>query len=131
VVVHVFNTNTWEAEAGGSLSWRLHSQGYTEKPCLERKKGRREGRKKGGLERECESATGKRTDYSSRGPVFNSYMMAHNHQPSVMGSDALFWPAWVCVYRASHIEIKSKQRLEANLEYMRTFLHGPLVISWT
>ena len=29
VVVHAFNPSTWEAEAGGFLSF----QGYTEKPC--------------------------------------------------------------------------------------------------
>jgi hypothetical protein len=43
VVEHAFNSSTWEAEAGGFLSWRpagLQSefqdrQAYTEKPCLE------------------------------------------------------------------------------------------------
>jgi hypothetical protein len=47
VVVHAFNPSTWEAEAGGFLSsrsaWCLQSefqdsQGYTEKPCLEKPK---------------------------------------------------------------------------------------------
>jgi hypothetical protein len=42
VVVHAFNSSTWEAEAGGFLSsrpaWSQDSQGYTEKPCLERPK---------------------------------------------------------------------------------------------
>jgi hypothetical protein len=44
VVVHVFNPNIWEAEAGGFLSSRpslqsefQDSQGYTEKPCLKKK----------------------------------------------------------------------------------------------
>ena len=45
VVAHVFNPRTWEAEAGGFLSQGqpglqsefLNSQGYTEKPCLEKK----------------------------------------------------------------------------------------------
>jgi hypothetical protein len=45
VVAHAFNSNTWEAEAGGFLSRGQpglqsefqDSQGYTEKPCLENK----------------------------------------------------------------------------------------------
>jgi hypothetical protein len=46
VVAHAFHLSTWEEEAGGFLS-RGHpslqsefqdSQGYTEKPCLEKKK---------------------------------------------------------------------------------------------
>jgi hypothetical protein len=45
VVAHAFNPSTWEAEAGGFLSLRpaclqsefQDSQGYTEKPCLEKK----------------------------------------------------------------------------------------------
>jgi hypothetical protein len=43
VVAHTFNPRTWEAEAGGFLSSRpawstefQDSQGYTEKPCLEK-----------------------------------------------------------------------------------------------
>jgi hypothetical protein len=44
VVAHVFNPSTREAEAGGLLSLRpawsqsefQDSQGYTEKPCLEK-----------------------------------------------------------------------------------------------
>jgi hypothetical protein len=43
-VAHAFNPSTWEAEAGGFLSSRpawstsefQDSQGYTEKPCLEK-----------------------------------------------------------------------------------------------
>jgi hypothetical protein len=43
VVVHTFNPSTWEAEAGGFLSSGLQSefqdsQGYTEKPCLGKRK---------------------------------------------------------------------------------------------
>jgi hypothetical protein len=46
VVVHTFNPSTWEAEAGEFLSSRpawstsefQDSQGYTEKPCLEKPK---------------------------------------------------------------------------------------------
>jgi hypothetical protein len=45
VVAHAFNPSTREAEAGGSLSSRpawstefQDSQGYTEKPCLEKQK---------------------------------------------------------------------------------------------
>jgi hypothetical protein len=33
----------------------------------------------------------KRTGYSSRGPEFNSQQAHGGSQPSVMGSDALFW----------------------------------------
>jgi hypothetical protein len=43
VVAHAFNPSIWEAEAGGFLSLRpawskefQDSQGYTEKPCLEK-----------------------------------------------------------------------------------------------
>jgi hypothetical protein len=42
VVVHAFNSSTWEAEAGRFLSsrpaWFQDSQSYTEKPCLEKPK---------------------------------------------------------------------------------------------
>jgi hypothetical protein len=48
VVVHGFNPSTWEAEAGGFLSSRPawstkwhDSQGYTEKPCLKKKKNKK------------------------------------------------------------------------------------------
>jgi hypothetical protein len=34
----------------------------------------------------------KSTDCSSRGPEFNSQQPYGGSQPSVMGSDALFWP---------------------------------------
>jgi hypothetical protein len=46
-VVHDFNPSTWEAEAGGFLSFRgqcglqsefQDSQDYTEKPCLKKQK---------------------------------------------------------------------------------------------
>jgi hypothetical protein len=38
VVAHAFNPRTWEAEAGRFLSSRQFqdSQGYIEKPCLEK-----------------------------------------------------------------------------------------------
>jgi hypothetical protein len=45
VMAHAFNPSTWEAEAGGFLSLRpawftefQDSQGYTEKPCLGKKR---------------------------------------------------------------------------------------------
>ena len=46
MVAHAFNPSKWETEAGGFLSSRppglqsefQDSQGYTEKPCLEKKK---------------------------------------------------------------------------------------------
>jgi hypothetical protein len=54
VVVHAFNPSIWEAEAGGFLSSSQpglqsefqDSQGYTEKPCLEKpkKKKKKKGR---------------------------------------------------------------------------------------
>jgi hypothetical protein len=37
LVAYTFNLSTWEAEAGRFLSSRPASQGYTEKPCLEKK----------------------------------------------------------------------------------------------
>jgi hypothetical protein len=53
VVVHAFNPSTQEAEAGGFLSSRLaglqsefqDSQGYTEKPCLEKNKKQKQTNK--------------------------------------------------------------------------------------
>jgi hypothetical protein len=54
VVAHAFNPGTWEAEAGGFLSSRpawstefQDSQGYTEKPCLGKRKKEKEGKKEG------------------------------------------------------------------------------------
>jgi hypothetical protein len=45
VVAHAFNPSTWEAQAGGFLSFQpglqsefQNSQVYTEKPCLEKQK---------------------------------------------------------------------------------------------
>jgi hypothetical protein len=51
VVAHAFNPSTWESEAGGFLSSRpacefQDSQGYTEKPCLERRKTNKKTKKK-------------------------------------------------------------------------------------
>jgi hypothetical protein len=53
MVVHAFNLITREAEAGGFLSLRpawttefQDSQGYTEKPCLEKPKRKKRKRKK-------------------------------------------------------------------------------------
>jgi hypothetical protein len=51
VVAHAFNPSTLEAEAGGFLSSRpasevQDSQGYTEKPCLEKKKNQTKQNKK-------------------------------------------------------------------------------------
>jgi hypothetical protein len=52
VVVHTFNTSTWEAESGGFLNSRpawstefQDSQGYTEKPCLEKPQKKEKKRK--------------------------------------------------------------------------------------
>jgi hypothetical protein len=49
MVAHTFNPSTWEAEAGGFFvrgqpglqSEFQDSQGYTEKPCLEKEKERK------------------------------------------------------------------------------------------
>jgi hypothetical protein len=38
-----------------------------------------------------EGSAVKSSDYSSRGPEFNSQQSHGGSQPSVMGSDALFW----------------------------------------
>jgi hypothetical protein len=55
VVAHAFNPSTPEAEAGRFLSsrpaWSIQSefqdsQGYTEKPCLEKKKQKKNKKKK-------------------------------------------------------------------------------------
>jgi hypothetical protein len=53
LVAHAFNPITQEAEAGGFLSSRpawstqfQDSQGYTEKPCLERQKTNKQTNKK-------------------------------------------------------------------------------------
>jgi hypothetical protein len=53
-VVHAFNSSTWEAEVGGFLSLRpawlqsefQDSQGYTEKPCLKKKKKKKKRKEK-------------------------------------------------------------------------------------
>ena len=51
VVAHAFNPSTWEAEAGGFLcsrpAWSTEfqdSQGYAEKPCLEKPKKKKKCR---------------------------------------------------------------------------------------
>jgi hypothetical protein len=54
MVVHTFNPITWKAEAGRLLSLRpayspkcaQDSQGYTEKPCLEKTKKQNKKKKK-------------------------------------------------------------------------------------
>jgi hypothetical protein len=38
-----------------------------------------------------DDSVGKSTDCSSRGPEFNSQQSHSGSQPSIMGSDALFW----------------------------------------
>jgi hypothetical protein len=42
----------------------------------------------------CDGSVVKNTDCSSRGPEFNSQQPHGGSQPSVMGSDALFWCVW-------------------------------------
>ena len=42
----------------------------------------------------------KSTACSSRGPEFNPQQPNGGSQPSIMGSDALFWPAGICADRA-------------------------------
>jgi hypothetical protein len=50
VVAHAFNPSTWEAEAGGFQpvlqSEFQDSQGYTEKPCLEKPKEKKKKERK-------------------------------------------------------------------------------------
>jgi hypothetical protein len=54
VVAYAFNLSTWEAEAGGFLSSGQpgpqsefqDSQGYTEKPCLEKPKKKKKKKEK-------------------------------------------------------------------------------------
>jgi hypothetical protein len=49
VVAHAFNPSTWEAEADGFLSLQSEfqdSQGYTEKPCLEKPKKKKKKKEK-------------------------------------------------------------------------------------
>jgi hypothetical protein len=53
-MVHAFNPSTWEAEAGGFWVWGQpglqsefqDSQGYTVKPCPEKKQKKRKKEKK-------------------------------------------------------------------------------------
>jgi hypothetical protein len=45
VEAHAFNPSTWEAETGGFLSEFQESQGYTEKPCLEKTKKQKKKKK--------------------------------------------------------------------------------------
>jgi hypothetical protein len=46
MVAHAFNPSTWESEAGEFLSEFQDSQGYTEKPCLEKPKEEKRKKKK-------------------------------------------------------------------------------------
>ena len=45
-MAHLFNSSTWEVEAGECLSEFQDSQGYTEKPCLKKKKKKKERKKR-------------------------------------------------------------------------------------
>ena len=47
-----------------------------------------------------DGSVAKSTDCSSRGPEFNSQQLYGGSQPSLMGSDALFWHAGVHADRA-------------------------------
>jgi hypothetical protein len=72
------------------------------------------------LSRAGEVALGiKGTDYSSRGPEFNSHQPHDGSQPSVMGSDALFW----CVcgeQQCTHIH-KNKINKKSKNTFKKTF----------
>jgi hypothetical protein len=61
------------------------------------------------LDSDCRDGSAvKSTDCSSRGPEFNSQQAHGGSQPSVMGSDALFWCVWR-QWECVHIhEIKNK-----------------------
>jgi hypothetical protein len=79
--------------------------GILESPSRKREKANKErrGEERRGEERRGEERRGawrdgsvvKSTDCSSRGPDFNSQQAHGSSQPSVMGSDTLFW----CVCR--------------------------------
>ena len=69
----------------------------------------------------------KSTDCSSRGPEFNSQQPHGGSQPSVMGSDALFWCVWRQL-QCTHInKINLKKKPHNNNKKINRISWGP---SW-
>jgi hypothetical protein len=79
-------SNLWVWSQPGVQSKFQDSQGYTEKPCLEKTNKQTNKTPKGWRD----DSEVKSTDCSSRGSKFNSQQPHGVSQPSVMGSDALF-----------------------------------------
>jgi hypothetical protein len=71
-----------EFEASLVYSEFQDSQGYPEKPCLEKKNYSPTGE---------DSSAVKSTDYSSEGSEFKFQQLHGGSQPSIMRSNALFW----------------------------------------
>jgi len=90
MVAHFLNSSN-QAELGASRRFKasfdyiVSQQGYLTMP-VRNKQGWRVG------------SVVKLTDCSSRGPEFNSQQPHGGSQPSVMGSDALFWWKTATVY---------------------------------
>ena len=95
-------TDLWVQGQSSLQSEFQDSQGYTEKPCLEKPKpGWRGG------------SVVKSTDCSSSGPEFNSQHPHGDLPPSTMGSDALFW----CVWRQLQCTHINKVNLKETKQY--------------
>jgi hypothetical protein len=89
-MVHNFNSNTAGGGAGRSQSEVQVSQGYTRKTLFQKKPTNKQIKTKTKMGWRDGSAV-KSTGCSSRSPEFNSQQPHGGSQPSVMGSDALFW----------------------------------------
>jgi hypothetical protein len=68
----------------------------------------------------------KSTDCSSGGPRFNSQWPHGGSQPSVMGSDALFWCVWreqwcTHIYKINKYILEKKRRGKKRKEKKRRF----------
>jgi hypothetical protein len=94
----------WVRGQPGLQSEFQDSQGYTEKPCLEKQTNKQTNKqtqktktnnnnnnKKPGW---LDGSAGKSTDCSSEGPEFKSQQPQGCSQPPVMRSDTLFWNVW-------------------------------------
>jgi hypothetical protein len=109
VVAHAFNPSTWEAEAGRFLSSSQpglqsefqDSQGYTEKPCLEKTKNKKSMllRMYNGtfvFFKNTKIGAGEMTQWLralAALPESNSQQPHGGSQPSIMRYGALFWPS--------------------------------------
>ena len=70
----------------------------------------------------------KSTDCSSKDPEFKSQQPHGGSQPSVMGSDALFWCVWIQL-QCTHINKSLKKYLENQKIYL-TFLFRKCLRHW-